>query len=212
MRKVCILMLSLLLTLGMAGCGFSPQQSAPLEADGEEQEVEVSTPTEVEEVVEEEPGIAVPTPVEEIGIEAVGEATPPEIIGYVIPNEFAPDWDANVRRGGELADFMQVGLSRADVERELGMPPTGRVYAGYDGRPWYRYDLMTAPGYEFTDTHDNIDLAGLRAGHVGVIVFVYYDSQGNVYMYSIRYAGLEGIGQAGTFGGRGTTPWHYLPE
>ena len=46
MKKVCILMLSLLLLLGVAGCGLLPQPAAQPATDEEEQDVEIIPPTE----------------------------------------------------------------------------------------------------------------------------------------------------------------------
>ena len=48
MKKTCILMLSLLLILGVAGCAILPQPSA---VDEEEQEVEISTPIDVADIM-----------------------------------------------------------------------------------------------------------------------------------------------------------------
>ena len=113
------------------------------------------------------------------------------------------------RRAAELTDFFQIGLSRADVERELGVAPT-RVYAAYCGRPTYRYDLLTAPGYEFIYEVDSYDHVGLRLGQVGIIVFVRYDEDDTVASYSARYVRADGIGQFDSLGRRGIIPWRFI--
>ena len=210
MKKAYILMLSLLLALGVAGCALITQPSAPPEVDEEGQEVEISTPFDVAEeiVVEEEPEIETPAPVvEEIGIEEVEEIIPPEITGYVIANEFVPDWDAIVQRAAELAEFFETnlvaGIALEDAIREMGEP----VRKFYDSGPritTYTFELMTGPTYiPFSDfdilAHENagINHEWLVTGYIGIAVHagIWHDRREDFFEnISINYGVTGGQG------------------
>ena len=100
--------------------------------------------------------------VEERPVAETDEAAPVEAgqeTGEIEDNGFAPDWEAIAQRAAELDDFLQPGINRADVDRELGDAASVRVIAPFSE---VRYDLITVPGYEFTgEWREDIDFEGM---------------------------------------------------
>ena len=118
-------------------------------------------------------------------------------------------------RAEEISDFLQIGLSRDAVEKELAVIPARVLPANGGGRTfglgyWYRFDLMTAPDYEFTSEFDSIDIEGLLAGYVGIIVFVTYDSEDMVDSFSLQYVVANGINQVGSQWRSRILPWYRI--
>ena len=118
-------------------------------------------------------------------------------------------------RAEEISDFLQIGLSRDAVEKELTVIPARVIPSNGGGRTLgpeylYRFDLMTAPDYEFISEFDAIDIEGLLAGHVGIIVFVTYDSEDMVHSFGIWYVVDNGINQVGSHWRSELMPWYRI--
>jgi len=90
------------------------------------------------------------------------------------------------QRADRLSGFLQLGLSREAVWREMGMAPVV-VNSASSGLLMYRFDLMAVPGYDFHSDVDEADLEGLRAGNVGITVFVDFDSNDAVDWFSFVF-------------------------
>ena len=63
------------------------------------------------------------------------------------------------------------------------------------GKPAYRFDLITVPGYEFFDTIDNIDVEGLQAGKVRIIIFATYGSNDFLERHTVYFSQADGVVQ-----------------
>lgn len=90
-------------------------------------------------------------------------------------------------RVSEILELLQTGINIAELELALNVAPQ-RVVDAYDGRPTYRFDLITVPGYEYISTHDSVDWEGLRDGTVKIIVFATFDEAGILERYSVYYS------------------------
>jgi len=113
-------------------------------------------------------------------------------------------------RADEITAFLQVGLSREAVERELEVTPVS-VRTKYSGLPVYRFDLMAVPGYEFIYEYELGDWEGLRAGEVGIIVFVSYDNSDAVERFSLTfYSGDSNFRGRDSFWGETRFSWRWF--
>jgi len=133
---------------------------------------------------------------------------------------FVPDWEGIVRRAQEIDAFLEQYMTRQWIEQELGVRPV-RVYSESGGLPFYRYDLMTEPGYVSPSMFkEDIDFYGLLAGRVGIIVLVTYDDNGGARTFEAWHPTAYGAVRhhPGAWGGQGwenrqAIAWHRIfPE
>ena len=94
-------------------------------------------------------------------------------------------------RATEISALLQAGINITLLEAALGVAPQ-KITEAYDGRPAYRFDLMTVADYVNPILHDgDIDWEGLRDGLVRIIVHVTYDTNDYLTRHSIYYSPAE---------------------
>ena len=76
----------------------------------------------------------------------------------------------------EVFNNFLLGGQLSTIDAIAGISPVV-VASAYDGSPQFRYDLFATPGYYFMDTHDNVDVDGLMAGHLEAVVFARFNEQ-----------------------------------
>ena len=91
----------------------------------------------------------------------------------------------------EISKAFYIGASKTDIDYALNITPL-RVYAAYDGTVTYRYDIFAEEGYEFFDALDSLDIEGMRAGLVEVVVFVFFDYQDRLVWYNMYFIVPDG--------------------